>query len=120
MDDGPGLAPSACLPLDSGVGGTPPSALSCFSAFVLDISFWLDVQALDSLLELVGCSLPIPSKLDSHLDTSIHIFLAALIIDTQLEYIAVLLISLCLSSRPVSLTLIGVGLESVLGLDSRM
>jgi hypothetical protein len=39
MADGPRLAPSACFPLDSGVGGTPPSALSWFNAFVLPISF---------------------------------------------------------------------------------
>ena len=88
-----GLLSCTSLPFDSGVGGTPPSALSCLSALVLSISSLGQVDA-GSLLELVRTPLPIPAHLHSHLNTPIHIFLTSLIIYPELEYISVLLVSL--------------------------
>jgi hypothetical protein len=80
-----GLLPSMALPFDSGVGGTPPSALSCLRALVLLLSFSLRRgDEMGSLLELVCASLPIPTHLNSHLDTSIHILLTSLIIHPEL------------------------------------
>jgi hypothetical protein len=88
-----GLLPCTSLPLDSGVGGTPPSALSCLRALVLSISFRRQVE-LGSLLELIRTPLPIPTHLHPHLDTPIHVFLTSLIIHPELEYIPVLIVSL--------------------------
>ena len=70
------------------LGVSPPSALSWRSAFVLP-----SAGPRCDLLELVGAPLPVPPQLDAHLDAPKHVLLPALIVDAELEYIAV--VDLC-------------------------
>lgn len=81
----------------------PPSALSCWSALVLmsamipAINRWAETgshvlppRRSRNLLECVGTRLPLAPDLDAHLDAAVHLLSAALVVDTELEDVAVL------------------------------
>lgn len=88
---------SFTLPADAdavGDSGTPPSARSCFMASLLSMREIVSANAEDlrtgNALEVVLATLSLTSNLDLHLDTTIHLFCSALVIDTELNDIAVL------------------------------